>query len=111
MFGKSIAIVLALGVMATALLAFRQQRFELVSQISRRHWHLLEQERALGRSRAEVAAAVKPDAVRKMLASLQVKWQPIPHRLDAPNPPTQPRLATRSEPAAERDQPRVGFGG
>ena len=111
MFGKSIAIVLALGVMATALLAFRQQRFEMVSQISRRHWHLLEQERALGRSRAEVAAAVKPDAVRRMISSLQVKWQPIPNRLDAPNRPTQPRLATRNEPEAERDQPRVEFGG
>ncbi|MFM7807073.1 MAG: hypothetical protein ACKPEA_03980, partial [Planctomycetota bacterium] len=100
-----------LGGMAQALLAFRQQRFELVSQISRRHWHLLEPERVLGRSSADVAAAVKPDAVRKMIASLQLKWQPIPHRLDAPNPPTQPRLATRSEPAAERDQPRVEFGG
>jgi hypothetical protein len=97
--------------MATALLAFRQQRFELVSRISRRHWHLLEQERALGRSRAEVASAVKPDAVRKLLSSLQVKWQPIPHRLDAPNPPTQPRLATRTEPEAERERPRVEFGG
>lgn len=52
MFGKSIAIVLALGVMATALLAFRQQRFELASRISRTHWRLLEQERSLGRSRA-----------------------------------------------------------
>jgi hypothetical protein len=46
MFGKSIAIVLALGVMATALLAFRQQRFELASKISRTHWRLLEQERS-----------------------------------------------------------------
>lgn len=111
MFGKSVAIVIALGVMATALLAFRQQRFELVSRISRCHWRLLEQERALGRGRAEVAAAVKPDAIRRMLSSLQVKWQPIPHRLDAPTPPTQPRLATRPEDLATRDRPRVEFGG
>ena len=109
MFGKSIAIVLALGVMATALLAFRQQRFELVSRISRGHWHLLEQERDIGRHRAEVASAVKPDQIRKAIAALPWKWRPIPHRLDAPTPPTQPRLATREE---GDERPRtVEFGG
>lgn len=108
MFGKSIAIVLALGVMATALLAFRQQRFELVSRITRAHWHMLEQERRIGRQRAEVASAVKPDAVREAIARLPWKWRPIPHRLDAPTPPTHPRLATRPE--GERPSP-VEFGG
>lgn len=109
MFGKSIAIVLALGVMATALLAFRQQRFELVSRISRGHWHLLEQDRDIGRRRAEVASAVKPDAIRKAIATLPCKWRPIPHRLDAPTPPSQPRLATREE--SEAPSPPVEFGG
>jgi hypothetical protein len=108
-FGKSIAIVLALGVMATALLAFRQQRFELVSRISRAHWRLLEQERDIGRRRAEVASAVKPDAVRKAIADLPWKWRPIPHRMDAPTPPTQPRLATRGQ--AEPSPEPVRFGG
>jgi hypothetical protein len=107
-FGKSIAIVLALGVMATALLAFRQQRFELVSRISRTHWRLLEQERDIGRRRAEVASAVKPDAVRQAIARLPWKWRPIPHRLDAPTPPTQPRLATRSPDEPTRDPVRFG---
>lgn len=109
MFGKSIAIVLALGVMATALLAFRQQRFELVSRISRAHWRMLEQERDIGRRRAEVASAVKPDAVRKAITELPWKWRPIPHRMDAPTPPSQPRLATRgrADPAPEP----VRFGG
>jgi len=111
MFGKSIAIVLALGVMAMALLAFRQQRFELAAKISRAHWRMLEQERALGRSRAEVASAVKPDAIRKAITATKVQWEPIPHRLDAPNAPTLPRLATRQEPEAERDEPLVQFGG
>jgi hypothetical protein len=111
MFGKSLAIVLALGLMATALLSMRHQRFEQVAGISRGHWRLQEQERDIGRRRAAVAAAVKPDAVRKAIAALKLDWQPIPNRLDAPNPPTQPRLATRQEPVAERDQPRVEFGG
>jgi hypothetical protein len=111
MFGKSLAIVLALGLMATALLAMRHQRFEQVAAISRGHWRLQEQERDLGRRRAAVAAAVKPDAVRRAIAALKLDWQPIPNRLDAPNPPTQPRLATRQEPQAERDRPRVEFGG
>ena len=40
MFGKSIAIVLALGLMATALLSMRHRRFEQVAEISRGHWRL-----------------------------------------------------------------------
>ena len=111
MFGKSIAIVFALGLMATALLALRHQRFEQVAEISRGHWRLEEQERDIGRRRAAVATAVKPDAVRKAIAALKLEWQPIPYRMDAPNRPTQPRLATRQEPGAERDRPSVEFGG
>jgi hypothetical protein len=111
MFGKGIAIVLALGLMATALLSMRHRRFEQVSAISRGHWRLEEQERDLGRRRAAVAAAVKPDEVRRAIAALRLEWQPIPHRMDAPNRPTQPRLATRDEPVAERDRPTVEYGG
>jgi hypothetical protein len=76
MFGKSIAIVFALGLMATALLALRHQRFEQVAEISRGHWRLQEQERDIGRRRAAVATAVKPDAVRKAIAALKLDWQP-----------------------------------
>jgi hypothetical protein len=108
-FGKSIAIVLALGVMATALLSFRQQRFELVSRISRAHWRLLEQERDVGRRRAEVAAAVRPESIRAAIERLPWKWRPIPHRLDAPTPPSQPRLATRQD--GDRQPASVEFGG
>ncbi len=111
MFGKSIAIVVALGVMATILLAFRQQRFELAARISRAHWRILEQEREIGRARAGVASAIRPDALRKAIAESSMKWRPIPHRLDAPNAPSQPRLAIRPKSDAERDEPRVEFGG
>ena len=55
--------------------------------------------------------SVRPDAIRKAIAGLNVKWQPIPNRMDATNAPTQPRLATRREPDAERDTPTVEFGG
>ncbi|MSR34557.1 MAG: hypothetical protein EXS12_07160 [Phycisphaerales bacterium] len=95
MFGKAIAILLSFGIMATALLATRQKRYEVASKISRSHWRLMEQQRDLMRSRALVATKVRPDAIRLALNSMNIKWRPIPHRLDAPAPPTQPRLATK----------------
>ncbi|MCE9619876.1 MAG: hypothetical protein K8R92_08200 [Planctomycetes bacterium] len=110
MFGKSIAILLGLGIMATALLATRQKRYEVAAQNSRAHWRLMEQQRDLWRYRAEVASKVRPDAIRLALNSLKVQWRPIPHRLDAPVPPTQPRLVTRPG-VKDPDATPVGFGG
>jgi hypothetical protein len=111
MFGKCVLIVLALGVMATTLLSMRQQRFELASRISRAHWRLLEQERKIGQLRAELAADVSPTRIRQAIVTLPWSWQPIPHRLDAPRPPSQPRLATRPEAAGGEETGPVEFGG
>ncbi|MEI6023984.1 MAG: hypothetical protein WCP80_05270 [Phycisphaerales bacterium] len=110
MFGKVIAILLGLGIMATALLATRQKRYEVAAQISRTHWRLIEQQRDLMRCRAEVASKVRPDAIRLALDSMKMQWRPIPHRLDAPAPPTQPRLATKPG-VKDADAAQVEFGG
>ncbi len=110
MFGKAIAILLGLGIMSTALLAMRQKRYEVAAKISRTHWRLIEQQRDIWRFRAEVASKVRPDAIRMALESMKVQWRPIPHRLDAPAPPTQPRLATKPG-VKDPDAIPVEFGG
>jgi len=110
MFGKVIAILLSFGIMATALLATRQKRYEVAAKISRSHWRLLEQQRDLLRYRANVASKVRPDAIRLALDSMKLQWRPIPHRLDAATPPTQPRLATRPG-VKDADAISVEFGG
>jgi len=110
MFGKVIAILLGLGIMATALLATRQKRYEVAAKMSRTHWRLIEQQRDLMRCRAELACKVRPDAIRLALNSMKIQWTPIPHRLDAVTPPTQPRLATKPG-VKDADAIPVAFGG
>jgi hypothetical protein len=110
MFGKSIAILLGLGIMSIALLALRQKRYEVAAKISRTHWRLIEQQRDVMRFRAEVASQVRPDAIRTALESMKLQWRAIPHRLDTPAPPTQPRLATKPG-VKDPDAIPVEFGG
>lgn len=93
MFGKLLAIILVLAVMALALLVERQKRYETMLAISRTHAAIIEQERAIWRLRAEVARRVRPDEVRLALQSVPGEWEPMPHRFDRPHPPTAPRLA------------------
>lgn len=112
MFGKLLAIVVVLGVMALALLVERQRRYETMLEISRTHARIIEQERAIWRLRADVARRVRPADVRMALRKLPGEWQPMPHRLDQPDPPTAPRLAA-DQPQGDASAPRapVGFGG
>lgn len=93
MFGKLLAIILVLAVMALSLLVERQKRYETMLAISRTHAAIIEQERAIWRLRAEVARRVRPAEVRLALQSVPGEWAPMPHRFDRPQPPTAPRLA------------------
>ncbi|MBX3354302.1 MAG: hypothetical protein KF724_01235 [Phycisphaeraceae bacterium] len=93
MFGKLLAIVLVLAIMALALLVERQKRYETMLEISRTHARIIEQERGIWRLRAEVARRIRPNEMRHALGTLAVEWQPMPHRLDQPAPPSAPRLA------------------
>jgi len=116
MFGKLLAIILVLAAMALALLAERQKRYETMLEISRTHARILEQERAMTRLRADVARRVRPDQVRMALRAVAGEWQPMPHRLDQPRPPSAPRLAvgpSESEGVADRSEAHepTRFGG
>lgn len=112
MFGKLLAIVVVLAVMALALLVERQRRYETTLEIARTHARILEQERALARLRAEVARRIRPAEVRTALRSVAGEWIPLPNRLDRTAAPTAPRLAAdrpdRTRPATA---PPTEFGG
>jgi len=111
MFGKLLAIIVVLAVMALALLVERQKRYETMLEVSRTHTRILEQERAIWRFRADVAQRIRPAEVREALSKVAGTWMPMPHRLDQPQPPTAPRLAAdQLDGAAPATQP-VRFGG
>lgn len=112
MFGKLLAIVVVLAVMALALLVERQRRYETTLEIAQTHRRILEQERAMARLRAEVARRIRPAEVRLALKAVAGDWVPLPHRLDRTAAPTAPRLAAdlpdRTRPAST---PASAFGG
>ncbi|MBM4112109.1 MAG: hypothetical protein FJ253_01860 [Phycisphaerae bacterium] len=112
MFGKLLAIVVVLAVMALALLVERQRRTETMLEISRTHSRILEQERSIARLRAEVARRIRPGDVRVALRTVAGEWVPLPNRLDRPTAPTSPRLAAdRPDATVPASTPATEFGG
>lgn len=106
MFAKIVAIVVALGVMASGVLVLRQQRYELCRELYRVHWRTVEQRQALWALRAQISRQVTPAEVRMALRDLEAAWDPIP------------RGALRSQarrpaqaPDPTRADPGIRFGG
>ncbi len=83
LFLKLAVVALALGAMALGLLVLRQQRYEASSELSRSHWRILEQERALWRMRAEVARRSRPADIRRTAEEMGLELEPIPNRVGA----------------------------
>lgn len=81
LFLKLAVIVAAVGATALALLALRQQRYEASSELSRAHWRILEQERALWKMRSEIARRSRPQDIRDAADRLKLDLEPIPHRV------------------------------
>jgi hypothetical protein len=67
--------------MGLALLALRQQRYETSSEISKTHWRILEQERAIWRMRADIARRSSPKDIRAAADRLKLDLEPIPNRV------------------------------
>ncbi|MFN7020843.1 MAG: hypothetical protein ACK4WH_05895 [Phycisphaerales bacterium] len=63
MFGKIIAVILTMGVVACVLLAVRQQRVQAAHELAEVQRRVLEQDRLLWQLRTEIAARVVPRGV------------------------------------------------
>ncbi len=77
MFGKLLILVLALALAGAMLLVMRQHRVESAYRMSTLHRELLRQEQALWDARRAVAEAVRPDAIRALLAETNQAWTPL----------------------------------
>ena len=76
LFSKLFLIMIALGAMGLGLLALRQQRYEVSNEISRAHNRIVEQERAQGRMRADVARRSDPADIRTYASKLKLELIP-----------------------------------
>lgn len=73
MFQKLAALILALGIIGTSLLALRQQRLQAASEAAQAQLRIQSLDEELLTLRAQVATAVTPTAVEKLAASVQTK--------------------------------------
>ncbi|MFO0857091.1 MAG: hypothetical protein U0640_07020 [Phycisphaerales bacterium] len=70
MFPKLAALILALGIIGTSLLALRQQRLQAASEAAQAQLRIQKLDEELLTLRAQVASAVTPSAVEKLVASV-----------------------------------------
>jgi hypothetical protein len=103
---KLAVIVVALGAMALGLLSLRQRRYEVSNEISRAHNRIVEQERAVWRLRADVAARSSPADIRAAAERNGLDLAPIPES----TPPeravgSQQRARAEARPAAAEAKP------
>ena len=70
MFAKLAALILALGIIGTSLLALRQQRLQAASEAAQAQLRIQKLDEELLTLRAQVASAVTPSAVEKLVASV-----------------------------------------
>lgn len=70
MFRKLVVLVLAMGLLGSAVLANRQQRIRAAHEMAASQRRLIEHDRALWRLRSTIAAGVTPDQVRLAVARL-----------------------------------------
>lgn len=82
MVAKLAVIVLAVGAAFAALLVNRQQRIDVVADLSRSQLRMEQHRKTILRLRAAVAESVKPSELHMALAKLPVEWQPIPYRFN-----------------------------
>jgi cell division protein FtsL len=69
-FGKIVAIIVALGMCAAGLLTIRQQRTQATHEIAQTRLRITEQENELRRLKTRIAARVSPEHVKAMAARM-----------------------------------------
>lgn len=107
MFAKVGVIVVFLGACACALLAMRQSRLQMASELAQAQLRIQSADERLLLRRAQIAERVTPQNVRKMAMKLGpmnpiVGIEPTPPEPTAPAPPKAVRKPLR---VAERRRP------
>lgn len=70
MFAKLIAVILAVAIVACSLLAMRQARLQVASELARAQMRIVEQDHKLLKVRSQVAERIRPEAVHTLAANL-----------------------------------------
>lgn len=98
MAAKLAVIIVVIGATFAALLVNRQQRIDVVAEISRAQLREERHGKTLLRLHAAVAEAVRPEELRMHIGRTAIVWQPIPHRFAEP----ERRMAPNTPRGAER---------
>jgi cell division protein FtsL len=69
-FGKIVAMIVALGLCAAVLLTVRQLRTQASHELAQTRLRIMEQENELRRLKTQIAARVSPEHVKAMAARL-----------------------------------------
>ncbi len=88
MFGKIVALILSLGIVACALLAVRQARIQAFHELTQTRLRIKRQDEQILLLRTDIAGLVTPEHVHEMAAAAS-SLKPI---VDSPQLLTQPVL-------------------
>lgn len=112
MFGKSVLLIVAVGLSGAGLLALRQARIQAASELAAARLQIAGIERELQRVRAQIADRIAPAEVAAMIDRSQQLASVVGPRIEGPAEPFVPawhgeidetRYA-RHEPASENDE-------
>ncbi len=106
MVAKLAVVILVIGAAFAALLVNRQQRIDVVAEISRSQLRMETHGQTIQRLHAAVAEVMRPSELRAALARLPVEWVQIPYRFDPFAGQGKPRMAQRPEPIDVNPKPR-----
>jgi hypothetical protein len=97
-FGRVVAMIVAIGLCAGALLTVRQLRTQAAHELAQTRLRIMEQENDLRRLKTQIAAKVSPESVKAMAGRIGT-LKPI--MLDAPGGAT-----LSAAPPANPERPR-----
>ena len=83
MFGKIVAMIVALGLCAAGLLTVRQLRTQAAHELAQTRLRIMAQENELRRVKAQIAARVTPEHVKAMAGRIG-RLKPIMSEVPAP---------------------------
>src|SRR5207237_9800977 len=93
-FAKLVAVVLTLGACGCALLALRQSRLQVASELAQTQLRVQQEDERLWVLRARIAERITPSEVEKLAADVG-PLRPLVDPILAPSKPSPTRVAQR----------------